>query len=406
MEQEISLDEFKFHFKNDCIKIYLYNYFTTSMPIEDLNSILKKFNGILKNISNGNLIIEAKEIIDPNQFAEFLKFRLNHYFPLKNEINGRDAYYVTEPVPLFGILGFGIVDRGTNVVELRPINGCVFDCLHCSVNEEKSNKRKRDFVVDYNYFIRYVEEFIREKVNDVFIFINPQGETLLYSKLTDFIKGLKRIKKVKKIAITTRLPFWNYRLMDELLLAGLDQINLSLDTLDDAKYKQLAGSNFNVNRVVKFIEEYHKKMNIILTPVWLPGINDLDLVEVLELCKKYNLGFGLQNYVRHKFGRKLKEKTWEEFQNFYNWLIEKVSYKGDHMFENIIKDYKPRNIFNIGDEIEVKIIFPGRMMNEFIAQYKDRIITVVNDSFKNVKLGSSQKVKIVRLNDNIALGKL
>lgn len=405
LEQVLELDEFKFYLRDfDKLKVVLYNYFSFVMELDDLKKILKKMDLELKNLQNGNIVVDKTiSFEEVKLFEELFKFKISHYFPLKNEINGRDAYYITKPVPLFGILGFGIVDRGTNIIELRPLNGCVFDCIHCSVNEERTNLKKRDFVVDYKYFIEYTHEFIKPKENKMFLFINPQGETMMYSKLAEFIQGLKKDEKVYKVAITTRLPFWNKEYIDKLISSGLDQFNLSLDTLNNDKYKMLVGKNFNVNNVIKFIEEYHDKVNILLTPVWFPGINDDDLVDVLELCKKYNLGFGLQNYVRHKFGRKLKEKSWEEFGAFYESLVNKVGYRGDHMFDVFKKDYKPRNIFNIGDIIEVEILFPGRMMNEFIAKYEDRILTVVNNSFKNIKIPSKQKVKIVRLNDNIAM---
>ncbi len=388
------------------IKLYLYKYLSAKIPIDEFIKLGKKFDVTYYNVENGDIVFIGNA--NEEALKERFLFLLEKYLPFKNEINARDAYFISEPlgIPLFGILGFGIVDRGTNIIEIRPLTSCPFDCIHCSLAEGKSNKRKRDFFVEVEYMVKYVNQFIEPKENKIIAFINPQGETLMYDKLKDLIYGLKQNPKIRKVMIATRLPFWTKEYFDELINAGLDQVQLSLDTLDEKKYHWWLGYKYNINRILKFIDYYHDKVEIMLTPVWIPNVNDEDMFKLLELAKKYRLGFGIQKYLRHKFGKKLKEASWKEFDEFLKRLYEKVNYTGTHMFENFIKDYKPKEVFKINEILEVELKLPGRLMNELIGVARGRALTVVNKKKKPIKLPTREKVKIVRLNDNIAMGVL
>ncbi|MFP3179020.1 MAG: radical SAM protein, partial [Thermocladium sp.] len=39
---------------------------------------------------------------------------------------------IDERYPLVGSLAFGIIDRGTNVIEVRPTSICSLSCIFCS----------------------------------------------------------------------------------------------------------------------------------------------------------------------------------------------------------------------------------------------------------------------------------
>lgn len=62
------------------------------------------------------------------------------------------------------------------------------------------------------------------------------GEPLVRRGITDFIRSLKALPGVKQVTLTTNgllLP----SLLDGLLDAGLDAVNISLDTRDNAQYQ-------------------------------------------------------------------------------------------------------------------------------------------------------------------------
>ena len=62
------------------------------------------------------------------------------------------------------------------------------------------------------------------------------GEPLVRKDCTQLIRRLKRVPGIEKVTLTTNgVLLETY--MDELLDAGLDAVNISLDTLDRALYK-------------------------------------------------------------------------------------------------------------------------------------------------------------------------
>ena len=71
---------------------------------------------------------------------------------LKSCLNNKKAVYVHQNsgIPLIGSNYFGLVDRGTNIIEIKPTTGCNSDCIYCSVDEGKSSRREVDFVVEEN----------------------------------------------------------------------------------------------------------------------------------------------------------------------------------------------------------------------------------------------------------------
>ena len=74
---------------------------------------------------------------------------------LKNKITGRKAIYIhkNSGIPLIGSVYFGIIDRGTNIIEIRPTTGCNLNCIYCSVDEGTPSKRKVDFVLFLNVLV-------------------------------------------------------------------------------------------------------------------------------------------------------------------------------------------------------------------------------------------------------------
>ncbi|MCE4627148.1 MAG: radical SAM protein, partial [Desulfurococcales archaeon] len=41
---------------------------------------------------------------------------------------------IEEPLPLVGTVFIGVIDRGTNVLQVRPTTLCPLNCIFCSVD--------------------------------------------------------------------------------------------------------------------------------------------------------------------------------------------------------------------------------------------------------------------------------
>ncbi|MFX1454170.1 MAG: radical SAM protein, partial [Promethearchaeota archaeon] len=63
-------------------------------------------------------------------------------------------------IPLYGVDFIGVIDRGTNVIELKPLTLCNLKCKYCFVS---AGDYSHNFIVDPDYLIKKVEELIEVK---------------------------------------------------------------------------------------------------------------------------------------------------------------------------------------------------------------------------------------------------
>lgn len=68
------------------------------------------------------------------------------------------------------------------------------------------------------------------------------GEPLVRKGVTDLIKMLKAIEGVEQVSLTTNGVLLS-KYIDELIGAGIDAINISLDTIDQVSYYKITGSD-------------------------------------------------------------------------------------------------------------------------------------------------------------------
>jgi len=67
------------------------------------------------------------------------------------------------PIPLYGLDFLGILDRGTNVLEIKPITLCNLHCRYCFV---KAGDYDINFVADIDYLIKWLKKAVKIKQCD------------------------------------------------------------------------------------------------------------------------------------------------------------------------------------------------------------------------------------------------
>lgn len=339
-----------------------------------------------------------------NKFSRLINRGLDNLY---HKIRNKKTLYIHQNsgIPLIGTNEFGIIDRGSNIIEIKPMSGCNLNCTFCSVSEGINDKI--DVVLEEEYLISELKKLAQIKENSIEINIGPQGEPLLYPKIIKLIEDMKSIKNIKVISINTNGLLLNPKLIDALKKAGLDRINLSLHALDKKIASKLADAPFNVDYILKMIKYCEGKIDILLTPVLIPGHNDDEIEKLVELSKtiknnKYPT-IGVQNYLTYKGGRKIaKEKSWDDFYKFLKDIEKRqgVPLTMSQEIFNIKKDNTLKKPFKKNQIIEAEIICKGRAKNEYLAVSNDRVITVINSKKDRGKV----KIKLIRDKHNIFSG--
>jgi uncharacterized Fe-S cluster-containing radical SAM superfamily enzyme len=397
LSAKLEFETLRFEDCGERIKAVLLRYFYFEFLKSDLDPSIR--------IKDGQLYADTTQAKLENRFNRILSSGLLN---LKSSLNGKSAVYIHQNsgIPLMGHNAFGIVDRNTSLIEIKPITGCNLNCIFCSVDEGKSSRKVADFVIEKDYLVTELKKLIAFKaIDDIEINIGTNGEPLLYADILPLISDIHKIKEVKVISMNTNGTLLTKTSLDELIHAGLTQLNLSLNALEPQLATKLCGSQYNLENVMKIAEYAAKKMALIIAPVWVPGMNDEEMPKLIEFGKKIGAKYvAIQNFLNYQHGRNpVKQKEWSEF---YDSL---KSYEKEYGMKlifsasdfNIRKTDKLPIPFKKDEILKLKLILPGRIRSERLAIAKDRIISVITDS----EIGKEIKVKVIRIKHNIIVAK-
>ncbi|MBU2634387.1 MAG: radical SAM protein [Nanoarchaeota archaeon] len=307
-------------------------------------------------------------------------------------------------IPLIGVLPFGIIDRNTSLLQIRPNTSCNLKCLFCSTSAN-DQMHPVNYEIEHSYLLDWIKELIDYKETNIEANLDSCGEILIYKELLDLVKGLKKLN-VEKISMQTNGLLLTESLIDELEKAGLDKINLSIHTLDQELANQLAGTPYNLKHLLKIINLIKKsKIELWITPVYIPSYEN-EMISLIKFAKENKLQIAIQKYETYKYSRKMKVKE-QTFYNFYKKLTEwekefniKLKY-GTNDF-NIKKTKKLPLVFKKGEKIQAKVILHGWYKNQMMATSKNRIITILNC---NKEINSLINITILDTKNSIYIGK-
>jgi uncharacterized Fe-S cluster-containing radical SAM superfamily enzyme len=335
----------------------------------------------------------------------------------------QNTIYVDEKsdIPLIGVDFLGVIDRGTNVIELKPLTICNLKCKYCFVS---AGDYSTNFIVDSDYLIKKVNQVINIKgKHDIEIHIAPYGEVLLYPELYKLIENLWKIPGVERISMQSNGLLLNKKNIQELNDLNLSRINISLNTLNEALANQLCNcQNYNIENMLKNIELLLKtNINVLIAPVWFPGKNDGDIEEIIELVKSIRekgysqkkIQIGIQKYLIYKTGRKLKNtrtKSWSYFYTQLSKLQKKYNIKlklGPLDFGIHKRKSYPNLELKKGALINFEIVSKGRWKKECIGKINDdqaiKILLQKPFYFSEKLIGKRIEGKVIKANyrDNI-----
>ncbi|MEK6948851.1 MAG: radical SAM protein [Nanoarchaeota archaeon] len=402
---ELTFKDLSFEEKEEKVRINFLKIFYLEIDKSLLESL-----GHFKAAGNK---IEFSGISDAKAQRKFNMLLSQGFIQLRNRLNNKPTIYIhkNSGIPLMGTNYFGLIDRGTNIIEIKPITSCNLGCIYCSIDEGPLSRRKMDFVVEKDYIIQELKALVDYKGEDyIDAHINAQGEPMLYADMVDLVRDIAKIPQVKSISIDTNGTLLHKKLIDDLAEAGLTRINLSLNALDQEIADKMAGFPYNLKKVIELAYYIPKKMDLIIAPVWLPGYNDEELVRLAKFAQEVGAGkncppIGIQNFLNYRFGRNPVKPV--ELEVFYKKLQELEQKHGIKLIndEKMFKIKKCKELpkpFRKGQVIEAELVFPGRLPGEMLAVANNRLISVPGCDKKEGKV----KLKIRRTKHNIFLGEL
>ncbi len=169
--------------------------------------------------------------------------------------------------------------REISYLRVSVTDRCNYRCIYCKP-EEQFEFIPHEKILRYEEIVEIIEEAVNLGVTKVRI---TGGEPLVRKGVVDFIKKLKEIKKLEDISLTTN-GFFLSEYAEKLKDAGLNRVNISLDSLQEEKYKRITRGG-SLEKALKGIDSALKAglLPIKINTVLIRGINDDEVEDFVRL---------------------------------------------------------------------------------------------------------------------------
>lgn len=170
-------------------------------------------------------------------------------------------------------------NRHLNYLRISVTDRCNLRCVYCLPRNSVPKLSHTD-ILTYEEILRIVRVAVLLGISKIRI---TGGEPLVRKGICDFLKKLSETKELTDISITTNGVFLKENI-EAIRSAGVKRINISLDTLNREKFKEITGQDCfdKVWESILLAEEAGfdpLKINVVA----LRGINDNELTDIASL---------------------------------------------------------------------------------------------------------------------------
>ena len=175
--------------------------------------------------------------------------------------------------------------RKINYLRVSVTDRCNLRCVYCMPEHgvELINHKE---ILTFEEIVEIVRTGVEMGIDKVRL---TGGEPLVRRGIVDLVRMLSEINGIKDLAMTTNGVFLD-KYAEPLAKAGLHRVNISLDTLDPEKFRQITRVG-NIQDVLRGIEAAKAAG---LTPIKINCVikkspQEEDALQVADYCKKNDL---------------------------------------------------------------------------------------------------------------------
>lgn len=177
--------------------------------------------------------------------------------------------------------GFG---REINYMRISVTDRCNLRCVYCMPEEGVPSLSHED-ILSYEEILRLVRVAAGTGVTKIRL---TGGEPLVRRGIEALIGDIKAVPGIETVGITTNgilIP----EKIDSLVDAGLDSVNISLDTLKPERFEEITrrGGHAEVLKAIELCCEHG--LNTKINCVAMKGVNDDEFTEIAGLAKNRSI---------------------------------------------------------------------------------------------------------------------
>lgn len=172
--------------------------------------------------------------------------------------------------------------REIRYLRVSVTDRCNFKCKYCMPNEN-FKCIPHENILSYEEMLFAIEVFTSLGVQKVRV---TGGEPLVRKNVGEFLTKLGKIDGLEEVTLTTNGALLK-KYTDEIKSAGIQRINVSLDSLKDERFKDITGG-FNLETIIDGIKHAQRngigpvKTNMVV----IKGYNDDEILDFCEFSAK------------------------------------------------------------------------------------------------------------------------
>lgn len=173
-------------------------------------------------------------------------------------------------------------NRGIEYLRISVTDRCNFRCKYC-MPPEGVKGITHDEVLSFEEIVMICRSMATLGIRKIKL---TGGEPLVRKGLISLVRQIKAIKGIEEITLTTN-GFLLSEQLEELIEAGITQINVSLDTLDAQRFREITRID-GLDSVLKAIyQTAHSRLGTVKVNVLAAqGMNEGELIDLAALAKE------------------------------------------------------------------------------------------------------------------------
>jgi cyclic pyranopterin phosphate synthase len=251
--------------------------------------------------------------------------------------------------------------RTISYLRLSLTDRCNLKCMYCVTEDERNGcltKLKQNELLSYEELLQVVRVAVNMGITKVRL---TGGEPLVRTNIMHFINQLGEIENLHDIRITTNAVLLE-KYAEGLFAAGVNKINISLDTLKPERFARITGVDC-FDKVWRGIE---KAQSVGFSPVKLNmvvmrGINDDELIDFAKMSQDTELQVRYIEFMPVGASSRWDKNTYMSSDE----IKERISVLGDLIPDKGGRADGPASVFRIGEDAKGKLGFISPISHHF-----------------------------------------
>lgn len=153
------------------------------------------------------------------------------------------------------------------VLMVDPSNNCNFQCRFCPTGDRKliQSTGRYQGPMGYETFAKIIDDLSEFSTPIKVLRLYKEGEPLMNKLLPEMIRYAKQSGRIGRIDTTTNGALLLPRISESLITAGIDQINISVNGMEDEQFTDLVRTKVNFTKYlhnIRYLYEIRGKCEI------------------------------------------------------------------------------------------------------------------------------------------------